>query len=826
MIRITSLLAIVLIGCPAAGLSAAKESSPIKEIHLIHHSHTDLGYTDLLSTDVTLHVDYIRQAIKLADATRDEPEDARFRWTCESALMVDRFLQEASPEEKARFGEAVRRGQIEVAAMPDNLADLIDGPEWAATLERLAPLWKTYGARVAMQNDVNGFPWGLLPSLRRHGIKAVWMGCNGDTSLPLTQTPDAWWWEGPDGRRTLVWSGKSYGFGFFLFHDAEWRRGPVPSAADVWYNPPSAGETWNTSQEDLDKAQRILDRQLASMRHYRHPVIAFQVTNMWRVDNDPPSAQIAGFVKAWNAVGRRPKLVMSTPSRFLARLREAAGDRITAVRRGDWQDWWNDGVATTPELLAANQRAKRILADLPAAARLLGATSTADRLPNYREGWSNAILFDEHTWGSYNSIAQPYHPRSAGGAVQKADLAYRAAEQAALARAAVLRNAKDYCDFSRTRRLRVLNPGTTARSGWVEIPATAIRFPCNAACELASGKIFPLEDLREPEWSDPDLQSAPFDLPNDVWGWQVSRRRFFLSDVRPGQSLDFELVQSDSPKPASGTRLHVQWDEKTGRIASLRTADRIELADAAAAHGLGQIVVETLKDRGQRQALADRNQRLLAKQFLDEPVKLLSARTETTPYASSLITAWNHPLLHRVEQRWDVLNDMPRAVLTTTLWTHETSEPCAIYLAMPFSLPDAKFVYDSVGQETVFGRDSMTGTCAEALCHNAGLLLRSPAATLLLATPDTPVGCVGGTMLRRRIVAPFTPPNAHYYINVANNYWHTNFSILKAGKLVLHHWIQAVDSNRASLPMLSDEFWAYPIAAPSIQSNPRPDKTP
>lgn len=819
MRRVILSLAAVTIAVASTAL-ADNDRNRIEEIHLIHHSHTDFGFTDLPSTDIDLHVNFIRQALDFADATRDYPDESRFRWTCESALITERFLQGATAEEKSRFADAVRRGQIEVAAMPDNLCGLSDRAEWAAVVDRLASLWKTYGSRVAMQNDVNGFPWGILPSLRAHGIDAVWMGCNDDTAVLLTAIPEPWWWEGPDGKKTLVWSAKTYGWGYFLFHDAEWRRGPVPSAADVWYNPPSGDETWSTSAENLAKAQKILERQLATLSHYKLPVVAFQVTNMWRYDNDPPAREIADFVKAWNAAGRQPKLVMSTPSRFLARLRETSADRITTVRRGDWQDWWADGATSTPELLVANEKAKRILADLPAAARLLGASSTIDHSPMYKDAWLNAILFDEHTWGGFNSISQPYHPRAAGGIAQKADFAYRAAEQAALARTAMLRRAKDYCDFSRTRFLRVVNPGATARSGWVEISATAIRFHCNAARELASGKLYPLEDLREPEWSDPDPQSAPFDLPNDVWSWRVQRRRFFVPNVPPGQSIDFELVQSDIPKTEANAGLKVEWDETGGKMRSLRTADGRELVDAAAPHAMGQIVVERLKDRAQRMVLSNRNQELLAKQFIDEPVKLLDAKLQSTDYAASLMTSWEHPMLFRVEQRWDVLKSVPRAELTTTIWTRETADACAIYLALPLAVPNAEFVYDSAGYETVFSRDNIPGTCAEALCQNAGLLVRNATSAVLLATPDTPLGCVGGTMLRRKILAPFTPPNSHYYVNVTNDYWHTNFSILKANKLVLRHWIEDVDPRHASLSMLSDELIAYPIAAGKTADSP------
>jgi hypothetical protein len=849
MSRIALLLAAVMPAIALSKESAADEAKPMEEIHLIHHSHTDLGYTDLASTAMALHVSYIGQAVQFADATAEYPEESRFRWTCESALMVERFLRESSAEEKARFAAAVRRGQIEVTAMPDNIVGLLDAAEWDAVARRLSPLWKTYAARVAMQNDINGFPWGLLPKLREHAIDAVWMGCNGDTSVPLSSRPEAWWWEGADGKRVLAWSGTHYCFGFELFHAAEWRRGPVPSSGDVWYNPPSPGETWKTSKADLDAAEQVLRGKLARMGHYKFPVVAFQVTNMWRMDNDPPSRQIADFVKAWNAEGRKPRLVMSTPSRFLDRLRETSADKITTVRRGDWQDWWSDGTCTTPELLVANQQAKRILADLPAAARVLGV-GPKEPLTGYNAAWLNAILFDEHTWGSYNSIAQPYHPRTAGGLAEKSLFAYRALERAQLARTAMFRKAKDYCDFSRTRFIRVLNPGTTPRSGWVVIPATAIRFAASAARDAATQEVFPLEDLREPEWSDPDLKTAPYDRPNDVWAWQVKQRRFFLANLAAGQTRDFELVNTAPaksplppgegkgegnsvpvqqpvalrPSPGKTAELKVTWDEPHGRIASLRTADGMELVDAAAAYGLGQLVVESIQQRGQRYVLADRNQALLAKLFHDEPPKLLDARIESTRYAASLITNWEHPLIHRVQQRWDVHKGVPRAELTTTIWTKELADPCALYLAFPLRTPHApreeqhhperdeyELVYDSIGQETVFGRDNMPGTCAEALCQNAGLIFRNPAAAVLLATPDTPLGCVGGPALRRRLIAPFTPPNSHYYVNVTNNYWHTNFSILKAGKLVLHHWIEPADPRTASLAMLSDELWAYPV---------------
>ena len=55
MLRIATILTVVLLGNP----SPAAEPSPMQEIHLIHHSHTDLGFTDLASTAMRLHAGYI-----------------------------------------------------------------------------------------------------------------------------------------------------------------------------------------------------------------------------------------------------------------------------------------------------------------------------------------------------------------------------------------------------------------------------------------------------------------------------------------------------------------------------------------------------------------------------------------------------------------------------------------------------------------------------------------------------------------------------------------------------------------------------------------------
>src|SRR5438093_43462 len=102
----------------------------LREVHLIHHSHTDFGFTDLPSTAWDFHVEHLRQAIQCAEDTKDYPEEARFRWVCESLWIVERFLANAMLRERRQFGRLVASGQIEVTAMPCNTTGLVTKNEW------------------------------------------------------------------------------------------------------------------------------------------------------------------------------------------------------------------------------------------------------------------------------------------------------------------------------------------------------------------------------------------------------------------------------------------------------------------------------------------------------------------------------------------------------------------------------------------------------------------------------------------------------------------------------------------------------------------------
>ena len=67
----------------------------IRTVYLVHHSHTDIGYTDLQETITARQADFIRSVVQWMQ----QPENQGFRWNCETLFCVERFLEQASDRE-------------------------------------------------------------------------------------------------------------------------------------------------------------------------------------------------------------------------------------------------------------------------------------------------------------------------------------------------------------------------------------------------------------------------------------------------------------------------------------------------------------------------------------------------------------------------------------------------------------------------------------------------------------------------------------------------------------------------------------------------------
>lgn len=94
----------------------------IKTVYVVHHSHTDIGYTDLQKRVIAIQVNYIKTVLSMMR----QPEYADFRWNCETLYCVEEFWKQASEDDRADFARFVKEGKIGISANYLNFNDLVN----------------------------------------------------------------------------------------------------------------------------------------------------------------------------------------------------------------------------------------------------------------------------------------------------------------------------------------------------------------------------------------------------------------------------------------------------------------------------------------------------------------------------------------------------------------------------------------------------------------------------------------------------------------------------------------------------------------------------
>ncbi len=129
----------------------------------------------------------------------------------------------------------------------------------------------------------------------------------------------------------------------------------------------------------------------------------------WNVggDNGPPDETLSGVVKNWNATHAYPKLIIATTTEVFRAFEKRYADKIPVVS-GDFTPYWENGACSSARETALNRMAAERLVQAETLAAMLGARPYP--AGQFAEAWRNVILYDEHTWGAYNSISEPDLP--------------------------------------------------------------------------------------------------------------------------------------------------------------------------------------------------------------------------------------------------------------------------------------------------------------------------------------------------------------------------------------------------------------------------------
>jgi hypothetical protein len=769
----------------ATWLEAAAPADPsppaaVREIHLVHFSHTDVGFTDSPSVCRELFRRYLDIAVDAVLDSRKKPADRRFYWTAEATMPVNDWWQAATPDRRRQFLQAVRTGQLEISALAFNNTPFMNAAQWQTMTHWLPPdLWDRVHPKVAIQDDVNGVPRAAALALLDRGVRYLFTGINEDSGGVPFPRPSAFWWKMPDGRRMFVWLNIGYGSGFDFFEPDEWRRGPVPRAADTRYRPPRAGDILRTDETSLRAAHRqcLARVRLLEQEGYRHEVLTISITSQWRFDNDPPFPPLADFVAAWNNLGLMPRLRLTTAGDAMKRMEEVVGQTAPEYS-GEWTDWWANGSASAPREIAASRAAKRLLAAVesplwgPARAR---ARQTMDDL--YRD----LCLFDEHTWGSSLSVARPYSLDTQGQFTEKSLLAYRPMARAEWLLAQRVRTAL----ATAGEGLVLANPAPAPFGGWVRMTATALRGPYQSVEDPKTGEGLALEfepgiqpwgrPQKPEDLSREDLSATfPDRAPHQVARFWVERleargvRRLQLSTRKIALAGTGAPIAPAIPTDDLGWPISALWPgmEQPLFLKGFGDFTAVKVDGFAPRHVLADI-------RGQRGEARDR----LRRQHLEEVpgVAEEKALVEETPHTVVFTQALRHPRLEWATRVLEVWRQEPRVRLTLRLNRRSSAAPEIFYLAFAFPTGDVLPRLSNGGQAFTPFTDQLAGTCRDYFAVDGWAEYATPNGRWLWVSRDAPLVTFGsGSTLARR---ESPPEDSHRLLAMLfNNFWYTNFA--------------------------------------------------
>ncbi len=325
----------------------------IKKIHLIHHTHFDIGYTDLPEEVISQQMRHLDQAIALGQA------DPHFHWTLESSSLLEFYLKRRSPAMAQRLLSLLQSGQFECGAFyMQMLTDTASAPELVQNVSKSTEMAKKYGFQVntAILDDIGGWSRYVPNILSEYGVRYFIAGVGScQAYLPWADLPHLFYHKTPDGGKTLVWNlgidrvllpEKAhnlavYGMGICYLI---WPYLRAPEGVDP-----------------LDHTERMLNTLFARLEreHYPYEEILLQVG----MDNYGPCPDITHVVDALNASGRFPAIELGISTSFFESMEAKYGKSIPEVE-GVVTDPWIIRLLHAPSTCKAHRQAQRLYQEI------------------------------------------------------------------------------------------------------------------------------------------------------------------------------------------------------------------------------------------------------------------------------------------------------------------------------------------------------------------------------------------------------------------------------------------------------------------------------
>ena len=754
--------------------------SHIQTLYIVHHSHTDIGYTDLQERVISNQVQFIRQAVRQLK----KPENADFRWNCETLYCVEQFLKQAPAAEQADFFELVRQGKIGMSANWLNMTDLCDIPACDRKVKEVLARFKAEGIEfhTAMCADINGVSMGYRDMLIDNGVEFFYTNIHCHHGMyPLGHNQCPYFWENDKGQRLLVWNGEHYNLGNGL--------GIVPVPGFNYFGTTYCGQ--QPQGTPLEILHHNVSTYLSHVEDNGYPY-DFLVTSVSGVfsDNAPPNPVVARMTADYNRTYDDVRLQMVT----LAELYELIRDKVqdAPVYRGDLTDWWANGVGSTPYAVKHYREAQK----LNRIASKLSA-KTENTYPALQETIDdNLLLYAEHTWGHSSTISNPFDTMVLNLDTRKNSYASKAHEAAASKLCALtldLGGSPTYYNVNGS--LRAVSTNEKPCDYVVSFYVETVDLPACKVVEKATGRALLTQTSPHPR------------------GRMVS----FLDHFEPFEEKEYSYFRQEVPVKLTDSRHSYVGAEKVRDIISDFDPETYHLpyylenefftiswnldegftsfVDKKSGAELLTDGVDTFfTPLYERTAIRDKNDVYEERRLIGRNIRGLHAKLYQAEM-TDVATLENGPVFTLLEFTFHLEGTAACTLLLKfykqlpkvefTLRTAKTYDNAieSVFLPLTLNLPEKETWIEKGGVAFRPGIDQLPGTCCEYYIADKGLVFSNGKTALRVACPDVPLMYMGDMFHHPISLCSNDPADNQksVYSWIMNNTWETNFKMDLSG---------------------------------------------
>lgn len=732
-------------------------------VFVVPEIHVDIGYSDYQAKVAAVQSRTIDESMKM---TADHPD---FRFSLDGYWDLQQFFNTRTDAQKQRAIEAIQKKQLFIPAQHTSL--LTGLPTTETLIRSLYPsanFARKYGTPLDYANitDVPSYSWSYASVLASSGIPYFAAGSDNYRAPALLQgrlnENSPAYWEGPDGKKVLLWYSRHYMQMQILFG-----LPPVISAG----------------HDSLPLMLQMYERP-----NYRADSTILFGTQVENTDLFPQQAELA---QKWNNVYAYPHFQYSGFHEALATIEKQAGDSIPTIR-GDGGPYWEDGAGSDAYYVAmerwneARGQTAEKLATLAALTNPVIKGDTAE----LSQMWTNMVLMDEHTWDSYNSTTDPASHEAVDQLAMKDQLAVNAAAQV---------------DFVTKRSMENLADVIPAGTGSV-IVFNSLNWKRSGAVSMDLGKD---QELVDPATKQP----VPVEML--VRGANFKRVRFLAKDV---PALGYrvyatrtEQKEQAAPKDEQSTTLEspyykVQLDAETGAIRGIYDKElQRELVSQESPYRFGEYLYVTGGDKAPNTIL--HFDHVSAKPELEVHTagkgKIVSVITTPTGQVAHLESqAPNTPSIKTEirlfdnEKKIELVEDVDK----TEVLTKE-----GVYFAFPFDMKQPQFQYEIQNGVVDPAKDMYAGAGHEWFTAQHWVSVQQDGISATVMPLDTPLVTLGD-INRGAWPEEFGKRPGTVFSYAMNNYWDTNYRAGQGGHFSFHYVITSAGAtDQAGLSRLGWE---------------------